>query len=128
MIFITMNIVENIIRIQEIINNGSSDETKDLSPVIEKLLRTTLIPQHSDIICDVKVTHPDNRDVLEGQPKYTSYKILFFFIGGYGTKYWPHTQAVASKYEKIMDDAWDLVYNFLNIPTDLYSTLVKSCD
>ena len=37
---------------------------KDLSPILENLLNKMLVNKNQDIICRVKVKHPDNRTKL----------------------------------------------------------------
>ena len=105
-----MNLQENIRRILR-------EETEDLSSFIENMLTKTLVNDNKDILCGVKVVHPDNRESLSDH-KFTSYRVTFIFIGGYGT----------SKYETIMDKGWELIYDYTDLAVDVYSTKVKKCD
>jgi hypothetical protein len=121
-----MNLQEQISRMKSMMSLNESK--KDLSGLIEKLLNQTILEPNKDAVCKIEVTHPDNREVLEGQPKYKHYSVTLYVIGGYGTKFWPQTMKVQDMYYKLMDDAWDYTYNFTNIPVDVYHKKVKSCD
>ena len=102
------------------------ENVKDLSPVISKLL-DRLITVNYDEICKIEVTAPWDREVLQGQNNYQHYKVLVYFIGGYGTDRWPMNQAFRGNEEKIMNEVWDAVYNFTGKPCDLYSKTVRKC-
>jgi len=106
--------------------------TKDLSPTLEKLLHKMLVKNNQDILCGVTVVHPDNReslpDAFGNNFKFTSYKVTFIFIGGYGTKYWPVTQAVQQRYDNLVDDAWNIVYNFTGKSVDIFTEKLKKCE
>jgi hypothetical protein len=102
-------------------------EKKDLSPILEKLLNRLLVKNNKDIICNVKVIHPSQRQSLNND-KFDSYKVTITFIGGEGTEYWPETMAIRDKYESIMNEAWDTIYDFTNQAVDIYSTKVKKCE
>ena len=115
-----MNLKESIRRILK-------EETEDLSSFIENMLTKTLVNNNKDILCGVKVVHPDNRESLSDH-KFTSYKVTFIFIGGYGTKNWPKTQRVVGKYESIMNKGWELIYDYTDLAVDVYSTEIKNCD
>jgi len=115
-----MNLQENIRKILR-------EETEDLSSFIENMLTKILVNKNKDILCGVKVIHPTNRESLSDR-KFTSYKVTFIFIGGYGTKNWPKTQRVVGKYETIMNKGWDLIYDYTDLAVDVYSTEVKKCD
>jgi len=125
-----MKLNENILRVKEImgINESADAGENDISFAIDAVLNTTFVEPNKDIVCKVKVIHPKNIEVLMGQQKYVQYKLVITFIGGYGTKYWPRTMAVNDMYEKLMDEAWFLVYNFVGKSTAVFSEYVKECD
>jgi len=112
---------------EDIQESFTYDRQKDLSPMIRESLNT-IIKNNGHILCDIEVTAPWNRETVEPDKSFKHYKVLVKFIGGYGTKYFPTTQAVNSKYNEIMDEIWDTIYGYLNLPTDIYSKTVKSCD
>ena len=101
---------------------------KDYTDLITKLMKKTILSEYNDIICDIKVTAPKDREVLDGQTPYLHYKINVYFIGGYGTKLWPRTQGVNNMYDKVMDTIWSTIYDYLGIATDLYKTYVPKCE
>ena len=121
-----MKLQEQINRIQSMM--GLNESENDLSPLLEKLLYSSIVEPNSDVVCKIKVKHPKDREVLEGQPRYTHYSVTLYVIGGHGTKYWPQTMAVRDLYDNLMNESWDIVHNFTNIPTDIYYVKVKSCD
>ena len=107
----------------------NEEREKDLSSVIKKLLQPT-INNYKEIICNIDVASPSERERRAGSLnfKYTSYMIIVTFVGGYGSENWPHTQEYSKKKENIINEIWKIVYNFLEIPCDMYSKIVKSCD
>ena len=122
-----MNLQENIHRIKEMMGVINEDNSKkDLSPMIRESLNS-LIERNKHIVCDVEVTAPWNRETVEPDKSFKHYKVLVTFIGGYGTKYFPATQAVQEKYDNLMDEIWETVYGFFGEPIDVYSKKVKEC-
>ena len=101
---------------------------KDYTDLITKLMKKTILSEYSHVICDIKVTAPKDREVLDGQKPYLHYKINVYFIGGHGTKLWPRTQGIHDTYDKVMDTIWSTIYDYLGIATDLYKTYVPKCE
>jgi DNA-directed RNA polymerase subunit L len=104
------------------------ESERDYTNTITNLLKKIILSEYKGIVCDIKVTHPKDREVLDGQKPYLHYKINVYFIGGYGSNLFPRTQAVAEKYDKIMDTIWSTIYDYLNIATDVYKTFVPKCE
>ena len=103
--------------------------TKDLSPTLEKLLHKMLVKNNQDIICGVKVKHPDNRTKLpHSDNNYLHYRVDIKFIGGFGTEYWPVTQAAQQRYDSLIDDAWNIVYDFTGKSVDIFTEKLKKCE
>jgi hypothetical protein len=124
-----MKLTENIQRIKKmmgVLNEQAGD--KDLSKHIEKILNIMFVEPNKDLVCKVEVKHPKDIKILQGQPEYIDYRLTITFIGGQGTKDWPMTQAVHRKFEKLMDEAWFIVYENANKPVSVYSKYVKECD
>ena len=123
-----MNLYEDISRIKQMMGFIKEDNSKkDLSPMIRESLNS-FIERNKHIVCDIEVTAPWNRETIEPDKSFKHYKVLVTFIGGYGTKYFPTTQAVQGKYDNLMDEIWETVYGFFGEPTDVYSKKVKKCD
>ena len=101
---------------------------KDYTDLITKLMKKTILSEYSHAICDIKVTAPKDREVLDGQKPYLHYKINVYFIGGHGTKLWPRTQGIHDMYDKVMDTIWSTIYDYLGIATDIYKTYVPKCE
>jgi len=116
-----MNLRENIKRVLR------EESKKDLTSVMETLLEG-FVNDHKDVICGIKIKHPDARTKLRySDNNYKNYRIDFYFIGGLGTKYFPRTQAVSRMYEDLMDDAWNIVYHYTEQPLDMFSKYMESC-
>jgi len=111
------------------IKNILMEESKrDLTSVIQTLL-DGFVNDHKYILCKVEVKHPDNRTKLPHSDNiYENYRATFYLIGGYGSSNWPATQAVMVKFDNLMNEAWDLVYNYTGQRLDMFTKHVKSCD
>jgi len=104
------------------------ESNKDLTQVIETLLEG-FVNDHKDILCKVEVNHPDKRVVRPYQEyPHKNYRATFYFIGGYGSSNWPATQAVMVKFDKLMNEAWELIYNYTGQTLEMFTKHVKSCD
>ena len=117
-----MNLKENIQRILR------EETNKDLTLVIEMLLEG-FVNDHKDILCKVEVKHPDKRTKLPHSDNvYENYRVTFYLIGGYGSDNWPATQSVRRMFDDLMNEAWDLIYNYTGQKLDMFTKHVKSCD
>jgi hypothetical protein len=104
------------------------ESKKDLTSVIQTLL-DGFVKDHKDVVCKVEVKHPDNRTKLPHQEyPYNNYRVDFYLIGGYGSDNWPATQSVRRMFDDLMNEAWDLVYNYTGQKLDMFTKHVKSCD
>lgn len=102
------------------------ETNRDLSPIIQKLLNG-FVNDHKDTLCKVEVKNKRNKSPQHKYP-YKNYSVTFYFIGGYGSSNWPTTQSVQRKYDDLMNEAWDLVYNFIGQELEMFIKHVKSCD
>jgi hypothetical protein len=111
------------------IKNILIEESKrDLTSVIQTLL-DGFVKDHEDVVCKVEVKHPDNRTKLPHQEyPYNNYRVDFYLIGGYGSDNWPTTQSVRRMFDDLMNEAWDLVYNYTGQKLEMFTKNVKSCD
>jgi hypothetical protein len=104
------------------------ESKKDLTSVIQTLL-DGFVKDHEDVVCKVEVKHPDNRTKLPHQEyPYNNYRVDFYLIGGYGSDNWPATQSVRRMFDDLMNEAWDLVYNYTGQKLEMFTKHVKSCD
>lgn len=104
------------------------ESKRDLTSVIETLL-DGFVNDHKYILCKVEVKHPDNRTKLPHSDNiYENYRATFYLIGGYGSSNWPATQGVMVKFDNLMNEAWDLVYNYTGQKLEMFTKNVKSCD
>jgi hypothetical protein len=103
------------------------ETNKDLTSVIQTLL-DGFVKDHEDVVCKVEVKHPDNRTKLPHQEyPYNNYRVDFYLIGGYGSDNWPATQSVRRMFDDLMNEAWDLIYNYTGQKLDMFTKHVKSC-
>ena len=107
--------------IKSIVNEESK---KDLTSVIQTLLEG-FVDDHKDILCKVEVKHPDNRTQLpHSDNNYENYRITFYLIahkGGYSA-------TRAQLMDDVMNEAWDLIYNYTGQRLDMFTKYINSCD
>jgi hypothetical protein len=105
------------------------ETNRDLSPVIENLVTKLIVNSNKDIICGVKVTHPDKRTKTQHfDNNFKNYRIDFHFIGGIGTEYYPKTKEVIRMYVNLMEKTWDLIYEYTGKPLDMFGEYTKNCE
>ena len=103
--------------------NIKEETKKDLSPILTNLLNKLLVKHHKDILCGVKVVHPSDRESVG--IKHKNYEVILFFFGDEEEEM---TYKERQKYNKLEDEAFDLVYKYTNQYADVYSKFLKSCD
>jgi hypothetical protein len=116
------------INVRQLIKRILKEETeKDLSSSIKKLLEDSVVPKHK-MICTIDVVAPWKRGPIGTHSDFEDYQIRVNVIGGLGSKRWPQTQAVYKERDKIVNDVWHTVYNFMGLITDVFLRNVMSCD
>ena len=88
-----------------------------MGPAIKELLNMSLVPNYKNIICDIDVVAPWNRKSIGSFSDFTDYQIIVKVVGGVDSKRWPNTQALREEGDKIVNDTWHTVYNFLSAST-----------
>lgn len=99
------------------------EREKDLSPVIKKLLNSTILSSYKGIVCSIDVIAP-----WKSIPSSNDYQVRVNLVGGVSSKRWPVTQYVHRENDKIVDDIWKTVYNFLGVSTDVFLRNIMTCD
>jgi hypothetical protein len=99
-----------------------------MKQVIEDILNNTILPEYEDLICGFEIKEPHERFDAKGDTPFKFISVTVTFIAGYGTKYWPITLSVRDKFDDIMNDIWDVIYNYTNIATDVYHKTVSKCE
>ena len=96
---------------------NKSDEKRN--KIIEKIMDDIIFPEYNHIICgyDVKNDEVFNEPVVN-----------VTFIGGYGTKLWPVTQGIQKMYRDILDEIWDTIYDYINIPVGVTMETTTKCN
>jgi hypothetical protein len=104
--------------------NESKEESK--KEMIENVLNNIILPEYGHVICGFEVKVPNERNTLGNTPfKFMSVTVTF--IGGPGTKLWPKTPGIQDMYEDILNEVWDVIYNYTNEGVDVYHKTVKDC-
>jgi hypothetical protein len=96
---------------------NKSDEKRN--KIIEKIMDDIIFPEYNHIICgyDVKNDNVFNEPVVN-----------VTFIGGHGTKLWPVTQGIQKMYRDILDEIWDTIYDYINIPVGVTMETTTKCN
>jgi hypothetical protein len=96
---------------------NKSDEKRN--KIIEKIMDDIIFPEYNHIICGYDVKNDDvfNEPVVN-----------VTFIGGYGTKFWPVTQGIQKMYRNILDEIWDTIYDYINIPVGVTMKTTTKCN
>jgi hypothetical protein len=95
--------------------------------IIENVLNTIVLPEYEHVICGFEVKEPNERFNTVGTNPFKNTSVTVTFIGGTGTKLWPQTQGVQRMYDDILDEVWDVIYNYTNEGVDMYHKTVKDC-
>jgi hypothetical protein len=100
---------------RESINNSEDKKLKLLTKIMDNII----FPEYKNIICgyDVKNDEVFNEPVVN-----------VTFIGGYGTKLWPTTQGIQKMYSDVLDEIWNTIYNYINIPVGVTMETTPKCD
>jgi hypothetical protein len=108
----------------EFLNESKKESQKE---IIEKVLNTIVLPEYEHVICGFEVKEPHERFDTLGNTPFKFISVTIIFIGGIGTKLWPQTQGVQRMYDDVMDEVWDVIYNYTNEGVDVYHKTVKDC-
>jgi hypothetical protein len=106
----------------ENINESKEESQKEM---IENVLNTIVLPEYDHVICGFEVTDERFDALGDSQFKYVSVTVTF--IGGHGTKLFPKTEGVKKMYDDILDEIWEVIYNYTNEKVDVYYETVKDC-
>ena len=103
-------------QMKQLIKRILREETKkDLSPILKNLLNKLLVKHNKDILCGVEVEQS-----IDGE----SYEVTFTFIVHRGKV----SFYAKEKHDSIMNEAWDLVYDFTNQTIEMKSKYVRTCN
>ena len=105
--------------------NESKEESK--KEIIETILNTMVLPEYEHVICGFEVKEPHERFDTLGNTPFKFMSVTVTFIGGPGTKLWPKTLGIQDMYEDILNEVWDVIYNYTNEGVDVYHKTVKDC-
>ena len=108
----------------ENINESKQESQKEM---IENVLNNIILPEYDHVICGFEVKEPNERfDTLHKSPfKFVSVTVTF--IGGHGTKLFPQTQGIKQMYDDVLDEIWDVIYNYTNEAVDVFYKTVNDC-
>jgi hypothetical protein len=103
----------------EFMNESIDKSDEKRNKIIEKIMDNIIFPEYKHIICgyDVKNDEVFNEPVVN-----------VTFIGGYGTKLWPTTQGIQKMYSDVLDEIWNTIYDYINIPVGVTMETTPKCD
>jgi len=99
--------------------NLVEDEDKR-TKFIETYIKKHFLDEYNEVLCDIRL----EKNIIAGE---TTFDVTLIFIGGYGTKYYPRTQAVNNMYDEIMGEVWGFIYSNFNVTSQLYKKYVEEC-
>jgi len=102
----------------------NESKEKSTNELITTVLNTLVLPQYEHVICGFELKNVEYES-LNNVINYPGVTVTF--IGGYGTKMWPQTQAVQKMYDDVLDDIWETVWDYTGISLELYSKYVRDC-
>lgn len=108
-------------------NRLEESKEKSKKDLIERVLNDLFLPQYEHVICGFEVKEPHERFDTLGNTPFQYISVTITFIGGKGTKLWPVTMGVQDMYDKVMDEIWDVIYNYTGIAVELFSKYVRDC-
>jgi hypothetical protein len=108
-------------------NRLEESKEKSKKDLIERVLNDLFLPQYEHVICGFEVKEPHERFDTLGNTRFQFISVTITFIGGKGTKLWPVTMGIRDMYDKVMDEVWDVIYNYTNEAVDVYYKTVKDC-
>jgi hypothetical protein len=76
-------------------SNRNEKDTQRLFKIIKMIMEDMILPEYGHLICSYEITL--NEDFFNIP------QVTVLFIGGYGTEYWPVTQAVRNMYNEVLD-------------------------
>ena len=95
------------------------ETTKDYSSLIETILTDLFVTDHKDEVCKVEVVHPREQMQLHRPEQYS----VIFYFKGLDFKFLPKSHLK----EELMNEAWDLIYNYTGQKISMWSKYVKDC-
>jgi hypothetical protein len=99
------------------------ESNKDLTQVIQTLL-DDFVDDHKNVLCKAEVKHPDKRTKLpHSDNNYENYRVTFYLIVGY----WGDNLSFRRAFDDLMNEAWDLIYNYTGQKLDMFTKHVNSC-
>jgi hypothetical protein len=106
--------------------NINESKEKSKKEIIENVLNNIILPEYDHVICGFEVKEPNERNTL-GNNTFKFVSVTVTFIGGHGTKLFPQTQGIKKMYDDVLDEIWEVIYNYTNEAVDTYYKTVKDC-
>ena len=107
--------------------NINESKEKSKKEIIENVLNNMILPEYDHVICGFEVKEPNERNTL-GNNTFKFVSVTVTFIGGHGTKLFPQTQGIKKMYDDVLDEIWEVIYNYTNEAVDTYYKTVKDCE
>lgn len=93
--------------------------------ILFNFINEVFVSKYPEIVCKVEFFKPQYLDPYKIEDKF---HIMIYFIGGYGTKYFPITQAIREKYEELSYELQDYILNFWDEFIPIHYKNINNCD
>jgi hypothetical protein len=108
--------------LRSVIKKVLSEDTEAIKPVINLMLDRYIKERYPRFVCRIEVIPPGNESFYVSGEKTKRYIVRVVF------KELPDGGWVARDYEeKVINECWDMVYDFTGIPVDVYSKHDPTC-
>ena len=106
----------------ESLNESSNESEKDLKKLLKitkMIMEDLILPSYNHLICSYEITLNEVFNIPE---------VTVLFIGGYGTEYWPMTQAVRDMYIEVLDDISKEIATYTGVVIGVRGEQTSNCN
>lgn len=93
--------------------------------ILFDFINQVFVLKYPEIVCKVELFKPQYLDFNEIEDKLN---IMIYFIGGYGTKYFPVTQKIRDRYEELSYELQDNILDFWGEFIIVHYKTVSNCN
>jgi hypothetical protein len=86
--------------------NESEKDTKKLFKITKMIMEDLILPEYNHLICSYEITLNEVFNIPQ---------VTVLFIGGYGSEYWPVTQAVRNMYNEVLDNITNEIATYTGV-------------
>ena len=100
-------------------SNRSEKDTKKLFKITKMIMEDMILPSYNHLICSYEITLNEVFNIPQ---------VTVLFIGGYGTEYWPMTQAIRNMYIEVLDDISKEIANYTGVVIGVRGEQTPKCE